>query len=200
MKEFYNELHSLKYEKAGEDVDFKIVLKDKNKLFIYFLGSNSDTDWKNNFNFPAKVYKKQESCIMAHRGFAKAYKSANDIIFEKIKSVVFENNLDITNTTVVFVGHSFGGAMAVLAAEDFYYRYDIRPNLITYGAPRVIFGKKAKNYVRGCIADAFQYAHRNDIVTYVPPFFTHISKNKLGKFNFFGLFNPYKYHLIYGEI
>lgn len=197
----YKELMSLKYEKAGNDVDYKIVLKkDKEELDVFFLGSNSKADWKNNFNFPVKVYKKQESCILAHRGFVKAFKSANDEIFDKIEEMLLKSKVDISKTKVCFIGHSFGGAMAVLSAEDFWFRFRVKPNVYTYGSPRVLFGNKSKNYVRSCINEIVQFSHRNDIVTYVPPMYKHVEEMKIGKFYLKGLFNPQKYHLIYDDL
>ena len=43
--------------------------------------------------------------------------------------------------------------------------------------------------------------HKNDIVTYMPPFigFFAMKPIKLGKFNLFSLFNPKKWHTEYGE-
>lgn len=192
----YRELRNLKYDKAGKDVDYKIVLEG-DILKVFFLGSNSKIDWIHNFDFPITVYKNQVSPIKAHRGFVKAYKSANDAIFEKIGKIE-----DLSTKIVYVVGHSYGGAMSILFAEDFYFRYNIKPKVITYGSPKVLYGKKATEYVRSCCNEVSQFAHRNDIVTYMPPFpfYKHVSLVRFGKFNFFSLFNPGKYHQCYDEI
>lgn len=47
-----------------------------------------------------------------------------------------------------------------------------------------------------------QYSHVNDCVPLMPPFpvYTRLSTDHIGgKRNFFKLFNPWKYHCIYGE-
>lgn len=200
MKHIYQKITSSNYEKLGKDVDVFVDLDPVNyTLFVYFQGSNSDIDWRHNFNFPSKVYKRQKSCLRAHRGFVKAFKSANDAITAKIKELSETYLIPVKDLKVTFTGHSFGGAMAILAAEDFYFRFGQKPNVVTFGAPRVLANKKSVKYLESCCEDIFQFAHRSDIVTYVPPHFKHIKKHKLGKFSLKGLFQPIIYHLIYGE-
>lgn len=73
------------------------------------------------------------------KGWADAYKSANDLIMEKLISVLKPDyNVEIC-------GWSYGGAVALLAAEDFYFRTKIKPDVITFGAPKPLFGNKTKN-------------------------------------------------------
>lgn len=197
-KELYKEILSNKYGKYGEDVDI-CIKGNENKLTVFFLGSNSKTDWENNFRFWTKLYKKQISPMLVHKGFARAYRSCKDDLMESIKLFANGNNLDINNLEVIFTGHSFGGAMALLAAEDFAFRFNKKPTVITFGAPKVFFGRKAVKYIKSCYKNVIQYAHRSDIVTKVPPFYHHINIYKTGEFKFFGLFNPEKYHLSYDK-
>lgn len=198
--ELFKELLKNNYTKYGEDVDVCFKLKE-NKLFVFFQGSNSKIDWKNNFRFFAKMYKKQVSPMLVHKGFARAWKSCNDEIMEVIK--LFKQDVGEELQTV-FVGHSFGGAMALLAAEDYNFRFQGKPfvdepTVITYGSPKVFATRKSVKYVRNCYKDIKQFAHKSDIVTYVPPFYKHVKKDKIGKFSFIDLFKPIIYHLIYGE-
>lgn len=97
-------------------------------------------------------------------------------------------------------GYSYGGALATLAAEDIHFRFYIKPDLVTFGCPKVLFGKKSKKYFESCMNNIKQYAHFNDIVTLVPPFlgYTTIKEIKLGeKRNIKELCNPYIYHQVY---
>ena len=72
--DLFKKILKTKSSKYGEDVDISFELEGK-RLYVYFVGSNSKTDWKNNFRFFAKMYKKQESPMLVNKGFAKAYKS-----------------------------------------------------------------------------------------------------------------------------
>lgn len=182
-----------KYNNDGLDVDWQVV-EFSDSVFLLFQETRSSIDWKVNFDFPAKPYKNQESPLLIHRGYAKAYKSCNDKIME-----AFISKCKGCNKVPYISGWSYGGAMAQIASEDFFYRTGIKPNLITFGAPKVAFGKKTRNYLESCICGALQFAHRSDIVPKVPPFFLKYGRVPVGKFNFIGLFKPEKYHCEYGN-
>lgn len=185
------------YTKVGLDVDYDIEVDDVNKTIgVFFEESATEQDWKTNFNFPVRPYKHQKSCLWVHRGFKKAWKSANDKIIREV--------IDIRSRTgynVIFIGWSFGGAMCQFAVEDFFFNTGIRSDVITFGAPNVFFGKKSVNYVKSCCKSVVQFANRNDVVTIMPPLYSQICKIKIGdKFNLFKLFKPKIYHCNYDEV
>lgn len=195
--EYYNLIKNSKYQKVGKDVDFLVQEDIENKkIQLIFAESNSETDWKHNFQFPIKLYKHQKNRFWVASGWGNAYKSASLEIFKVLAEKInmhpyFE---------IEIMGFSFGGAMAVLAAEDVFFRLNIKSNLITFGCPKVLFGKKTKEYFNKCCNSIKQYAHVNDIVTYCPPFlgYTNINVIRLGnKRTVKDLLNPYKYHQIY---
>lgn len=187
------------YTKSGDDVDYAVVIKEKERsIYLIFQQSASKRDWQNNFNFPVKPYKNQESCLMVARGWGKAYKSCNDEIMQKLICAWDSRRL----YDIVITGWSYGGAMAILAAEDFFHRTLRKPKLITFGAPKPIFGMRTLRYVLLCVQDCKQYVNRNDVVPLLPPFpgYKQLNKIKVGeKFNFFKLFNPAKYHCKYDK-
>lgn len=190
----YDMIQAAQYRKDGDDVDWT-VLESGSRTYLLFRGSNSDTDWRNNFDFWAKVYKNQESPMLCHRGFGRAYRSCNDVVM----SALIEAQ-ERTGCAVVMCGHSFGGAMALLAAEDFFWRTGIRADVVTFGAPRCLVGRRTLEYVRSCCGEVTQYAHRNDIVPMLPPIpcYRHVRRVDVGKRTAFGIFNV-KYHQIYGD-
>lgn len=135
-----------------------------NILYIYLESSNGKEDWKNNFDFPAKPYKDMEGRTwFAHRGFLKVWKS----IEPNLADSVF--NMDIES--IVTVGYSHGGGLAVLCHEYVWYnRPDLRDSIYGYGfgAPRVIWG--IKNREHGKRWDRFTVVKNiDDIVTHAPP-------------------------------
>lgn len=131
-------------------------------LHIYFEKSNGMTDWKNNFDFPARPYRNMnEGRWFAHRGFVKVWKTIEPHLAEKI------NNPKIKG--IVISGYSHGAAIALLCHEYCKFsRPDLKIESYGFGCPRVVwgwFGKKVKDrfdgftVVRNC----------DDIVTYAPP-------------------------------
>ena len=99
-------------------------------------------------------------------------------------------------------GWSYGGALSLLAAEDFYYRFHIKASVYTFGAPKPLWGRKTKKYVRSCVKEAYQFSHINDCVPLMPPFpgYKRLSTDKIGKdFSIIKIFKPKIYHCIYGE-
>ena len=191
-QELFKLIKKSEYEKVGLDVDYNILVYPEEKtIYLLFAGSNSDIDWKIDFNFPCKPYKRQTTCLMIHRGFIKAWKSANDIIINKLRDIVdFHPGYELFIT-----GWSYGGAMAILAGEDYFYRTGKRSRLITYGAPKIISGTNSVIYLRGCFKTVEQYGQYNDIVTRVAIFYKHIKIKRCGdKFNLIKMLRNLKYY------
>lgn len=199
--ELWNEIYNAEYTVSGDGVDWTVKVYDDEKIVrLLFQGSNDSHDWINNFNFPIRPYKKQENTLWVASGWAKAYTSCNDIVMQKFIEVV--NEYCGKNYSIEICGYSFGGALALLAAEDFYFRTQKKVSVITFGAPKPLFGKKTFDYVNSCVTSATQYAHVNDMIPYLVPLYGYrmLNKVKVGDgFCLFKLFNTNKYHLIYGD-
>ena len=74
-----------------------------------------------------------------------------------------------SNSIVIIIGHSLGGALATLAAVDLVPRLDIRSILITYGSPRV-GNKQFSEYVdKNLHGLNLRVTLKNDVVTVIPP-------------------------------
>ncbi len=135
-----------------------------NTLYIYLEKSNGREDWKNNLDFPAKPYKDMEGKIwFAHSGFLKVWKS----IEPHIEALA----LDPTVKSIVTVGYSHGGGLAVLCHEYIWYnRPDLRNSIYGYGfgSPRVIWGLKKREH--GIRWENFTVVRNiDDVVTHAPP-------------------------------
>ena len=133
-------------------------------LYIYFEHSNGGEDWRNNFDFPAKPYRRMGTSIwLAHRGFLRVWKSMEEHLAEHIKDPVFKN--------IITVGYSHGGALATLCHEYIWYnRKDLRESISGYGfgAPRVIWGATSGLYQKRW--ERFTVVRNiDDAVTHLPP-------------------------------
>lgn len=199
--ELFDELWNSEYINSGDDVDWTIKVYDDEKVLrLLFQGSVEFRDWINNFKFPIKPYKKQQNIMWVASGWANAYKTCNDEIMKAFMSKASEYKEK--NYRIEICGYSYGGVMAVLAAEDYNFRTHEKVPVITFGSPKAFFGKKTLAYVQSCVESAVQYANNNDFVTKCVPFIGYRMLNKIpvGEiFNFFKMFNIPKYHTGYGD-
>lgn len=182
------------YTKIGDDLDYT-VKEIEGCAYLLFQCSATDEDWKNNFAFVRKVYKDQENTMLVHGGYAKVWKSGNDQVMKEFIEAVKRN----PDQQPVIAGWSFGGAMSVLAAEDFHYRTGIKAKVVTFGGPKVAGSIKTKKYLAS-IGMFSQYTERNDVVPLMPPlpWFHQINTIKIGdKFCIARLFSPQNYHTRY---
>lgn len=130
-------------------------------LYVYLQDSNGAEDWKNNLDFPARPYHK--GSWMAHRGFVKVWR----VIEPHVGNAIADAQLQ----SIVTVGYSHGGALAVLCHEYVYFhRPDLRPHIEGYGfgAPRVIWGSLSQEMKQRW--ERFTVVRNlDDLVTHVPP-------------------------------
>lgn len=156
-------------ENAG---DYAIE-REGNEVFLLFEGSDSATDWKNNFAFAVKPYSDMSLKWKCHRGFLKVWKS----IREYLKEIVFDMSVE----KITIVGYSHGAAIATLCHEYVWFnRPDLRYTLrgFGFGCPRCFFGRMSKQ-LKARWENFYPIRNLNDIVTHVPPRlfgFRHVNK------------------------
>lgn len=161
-----------------------------NTLYIYFQHSIEKNDWKINFDFPAKPYRRMGQTLwFAHRGFLGQW--------HKILPRLEEEIADKSIRRIVVTGYSHGAAIAVLCHEYVWFnRPDLRNSLFGYGfgCPRVIWGIKRKNLC--CRWDNFTVIRNiDDIVTHLPPaLFGYIHVGRMLEVGERGKYSPFEAH------
>ena len=160
---FEDKIDIMNFEVIHKHNDVMIIASNENRLFFIFVGSDDPGDWINNFD--AKMLK--VSCgIGIHEGF---YKSSFKF-YEKIHNEIeYLKSKFPSDCEVSFIGHSRGGAMALISAYLILdMSNEIQINIYTYGQPRVgnhEFDKQLQrinvNYTRVIL--------NHDIVCDVPP-------------------------------
>ena len=171
LLELFKKCLAAKYICVENSADYAVERID-DTLYIYFEGSDGIIDWLNNFDFPAKPYKRMGRTVwFAHRGFMKVWKSVENYVAKYVA--------DETVKKIVIVGYSHGAAVAVLCHEYVWYnRPDLRDSIEGYGfgCPRAFWGiqtrKLKKRWERFTVV-----RNIDDIVTHVPPFlfgFSHV--------------------------
>ena len=134
--ENHKKINGLTYAHSESSGAQAFVFFDRETQYICFLGSNSKIDFLNT-NTRAQQVKVDlliSSChdkamthlehARVHQGFQDAYKS----IRHKVQGMIRPAS------KTVFVGHSLGGALAVMAAMETCAH---RPRVITFGCPRI---------------------------------------------------------------
>jgi hypothetical protein len=106
-----------KYTHTAESGDYCIKTAG-DTLYLLFEWSDGKEDWKNNFDFPARPYKKGADKWLCHRGFTKVWKAMRDEIEGKVCEALAANS---STKKIICIGYSHGGALAVLATEDMAY-------------------------------------------------------------------------------
>ena len=173
LKYIFQKCLDAKYVHVENAGDYTVE-RDGDTLYIFFECSDGATDWKNNFDFPAKPYKRMgKTTWFAHRGFLRVWKSIEPYVANHIK--------DESVRSICTVGYSHGAAIAVLCHEYIWFnRPDLRDRIEGYGfgCPRVLW--LCRNKRVNCRWDRFiTIRNIDDIVTHVPPAcfgFNHVGK------------------------
>lgn len=126
----------------------------------------------------------------AHKGFVEMYQAVrNDIL-----SAVAARNIK----TVYVDGHSQGGGVAQLCAEDLAY-WGYKVVCCTFGSPKVFYGKEAMDHLHDFGVTATNYENGSDIVPIVPPGAFSINPIHVGEpFCIWNIFKTAEYHMGYG--
>lgn len=194
MRSLFERCLGAAYIHTPESGEYSIQVEG-DTLYLLFQWSNGAEDWRNNFDFPVRPYKRMGDKWLCHRGFARVWKAMRDEIAAEAKMTL---SISPEIERIVCVGYSHGGALAVFATEDMAYRYGERYEVKGYGfgAPRVMWGivpKSVKQRLQGFTV----VRNIPDMVTHVPPAvfgFRHIGRvqkvGKLGKYTEIGAHYP----------
>jgi predicted lipase len=160
-------IEKFNYHSDGTHVEGFIGFEN-DTMYIVFQGSNGKHDWLSNFNFCKRKivpYDNKESDIRIHSGFINQYKIARTFLHISVNQYNEFKNINV-------VGHSLGGALAVLCGVDLQYNFSDRNiSVYTFGCPRV--GNRAfiESYITR-VPRSYHFKNRlkgdNDIVTTVP--------------------------------
>jgi hypothetical protein len=92
-----------------------------------------------------------------HYGFKKAYYSCRNAVLDKCYELYQDGD------AFLLLGHSLGGAMALIAAEDISWHFKTKVQCITWGAPRVTTQKKGIVAINQCLTDeSFNFEFSSD--------------------------------------
>jgi hypothetical protein len=190
--------------RRDKDTEYKCEIHG-NILKITFMGSSEFTtkgnklaiDWRHNFDFFVKPYRKMEPVWFAHRGFTRKWRVLESEIF----SLIEDNNIE----EVFISGFSQGAAIGVLAHESVWFHFPLlrsRLNTIVFGCPRVLwFWNKGK--IKRRFENLTRIKSGWDIITSAPPLlfgFAHVGEEKKIGRRWWQISFRFKHnHLHYGD-
>lgn len=188
MKELFERCLKAHYVRTPESGDYAIEVDD-GTLYLLFQKSNGKQDWKNNFDFPAKPYKRMNSKWYCHRGFLRVWKAMRDEVEKNVATWL------PYITSICCVGYSHGAALALLATEDMVFLHGdkLRVEGWGFGCPRVVWGILPKD-VKQRLRNFTAVRNIPDIVTHAPPALFGFHHVKLLRVGNFGKYSPVDAH------
>lgn len=197
--ELYEYQKNLDYKTNTLDYDWRVKVENEEKtIYVFSQFSTSTLDWIVNFLFFFIPQIRRWYVYFACLGWQTAFNSCKGLMMNEVMSAM---NL-FPGYKVVCCGHSYGGAGSVLVGIEIFFQTGIRPDLITFGAPKPLVFLFTKLITRLFFNKVVQYAHKADIVTYMPPLpgYWNVKVKRIGKFNLKDLlFNSAKMHTCYGD-
>ncbi len=151
---------------------FGKINSQKNTGYLVMTGSNDLFDWIFNLMFWLKKipYKNVNKKIKVSIGLIEDYKKAQSKILDWAKNF----------KKIIVTGHSRAGALAILAAVDIQYHYQIEIECYPFANQKV--GNKAFNIsYNKRIPQTIRTVFNNDLISRLPPFFTGLVHS--GKLN-----------------
>lgn len=194
----YKYQHTIKYNKNVVDYNWNVsVIHDEKTIYVFTQYTTSALDWFVNFLFFFIPQIRRWYLYFAALGWQTAFNSCKGLLMDNVMDAMNEH----PDYKVVCSGHSYGGAGSVLVGIEIFFATGIKPDLITFGAPKPLVFIFSKLISRLFFGEVKQYAHKCDIVTYLPPLpgYWNLKVIRLGKFSIKGIFEPNKYHHVYGD-
>ena len=194
----YKYQSTLKYKSNIADYDWCVkVINEEKTIYVFTKFSTTAKDWIINFLFFFIPQIRNWYLYFAALGWQSALNSCKGMI---LNEVLMAMNT-FPDYKVVCCGHSYGGASSVLMGIELFFASGIKTDLITFGAPKPLVFIFTKLISRLFFGKVEQYAHKSDLLSYMPPFpgYWNLKVIRIGKFSLKGLFHPEIYHQCYGD-
>lgn len=194
----YKYQQTLEYNSNLLDYDWCVrVINEEKTIYVFTKFSTTIKDWIINFLFFIIPQVRRWYLYFTCLGWQSAFNSCKEIMMNQVLMAMNT----FPDYKVVCCGHSYGGAGSVLVGIEIFFASGKKPDLITFGAPKPLVFIMSKLIGRLFFRNVKQYAHRSDLVTYLPPLpgYWNLKVQRIGKFSLKGLFHPEIYHVSYGD-
>ncbi|KAL4510135.1 hypothetical protein ABPG72_010328 [Tetrahymena utriculariae] len=154
VKAFYNQTHQIKGYTAYDSLE--------NNIIVAFRATTTNLNWLLDFDYFKIKYPTCVGCEV-HRGFLIAWRD--------LQNSVLKSTIDLVqkypNATLSVIGHSLGGALAILGAIDIHLSVKAVDFVYTFGQPRV-GNKEFAAFFDLNIANSYRLIHDRDLVPHLP--------------------------------
>jgi hypothetical protein len=140
----------------GTDTQVYVQTLDQ-RTYVIFPGTDGIQDWRTDFKAIKTSWMDDRGAV--HRGFAAAWSSVMSEVLKETQNAA----------QVIVIGHSLGGALAMLAASFIQSAQGNIAGVYTYGQPRVGNGAFKRAYNATLNAATFRIVNEEDPVPYLPP-------------------------------
>ncbi len=173
------------------------VNDDEKRIYVFTQFSVSILDWILNIVCFLIPQIRHWYIYFAAFGWQYAFNSCKGLILNKVLTEM-NNHPDYE---VECVGHSYGGAASVLVGIEIFFQSGRQTYLTTFGAPKPLVFLFTKLICKLFFKQIKQYAHKCDLVTYLPPLpgYWNLKVIRIGKFSLKGIFQVKKMHHCYGD-
>ena len=194
---------------ANHHADYAVVYDElRNVIQVHFEKTNGGWDWIDNLDFPKQLYDTFDwddgngplpIKLYVHEGWGNMFKALKHDMhteFEELRRAHPDAEVEV-------IGWSLGSGLAQLAVQDLNYKFGVKAHCYTFGSVKPFWycDKTTENYLKSTYKEMWNFYHRSDIVAYQPPFpgYHMLDAKPFGSYNPIGIFNPWKYHTLYGE-
>jgi predicted lipase len=158
------------------------VRKAKQQIIVAFRGTANTENWLDNlklFKAPFPYASRSQSDIQVHAGFLETYRPLRARYFAALNSL----KALFPSYTIIFTGHSLGGALAQIGAADALSNLKLNVKMVkvmAFSAPRA-GNEDFANYLYSLGVHIDRFVEENDIVPHLPPHsagYTHVPGEK----------------------
>jgi V8-like Glu-specific endopeptidase len=139
-----------------------LVASTAQAVLVAFRGTESVGDWLADLN----VVSRTRPYGVVHQGFLAAFQAIEPQLVEALNA--------LPSRVLLLTGHSLGGALATIAAAEWYERLPAKW-IMTFGQPAVGKGTFVQ-FMQPQTASFFRFVNDDDIVARVPPTYHHVGR------------------------
>ena len=159
------------YVTTSADLNCYVCCID-NKIFVCFRGTNSLHNILTDMKFVTQNICKEKK-NSAFKGVVQLLLPILNVIFIVIGKII-DNKPDIPN--IFFVGHSLGGALAIIMGYYYCKKTNKHVTILSYGSPKIL-NKQLKEDFNQLLADEkitfVRFITKGDPITNIPPTLQH---------------------------